>query len=101
MDAMVATVTLPPLSEFARATRLEWLAGATSPSDPRRLAVRELQELVEKVNVLLERRDGLRMTPKRWRMERWKEFEQDFDALMHQVRLKKAALDSPIPNAHV
>lgn len=73
---------------FMAATRLEMKTGELPASDRRKLLVDEIQELVGKVNKLLERRDGLFRTPKKLREQRFAEFSEEYAELMVTIEQK-------------
>jgi len=81
---------------FDRATRLELVKGELPPGDKRELLVEEVQELVNKVNSLLEMRDGIaKRIPRRPKGMREAEFDrlsEEYAELMMEIEGKHAEL---------
>lgn len=82
---------------FDRATRLELTTGEIAPGDKRELLVAEVQALVDKVNALLEMRDGItKRIPRRPKGMREAEFDrlsEEYAKLMMEIENKHAELN--------
>ena len=82
----------PEKRPLDRATRLELIATDLPLGDKRESLVEEIQGLVKEVNVILERRDGLYMTPKKFREQRHEELAEEYAEKMVLIEEKHKAL---------